>query len=209
MCFQLLTVLKQPLWRSLLSTVDSISDGCWMLTENKTTNWTTASSTAVCLTFYSETRHVSVTCRKLCWLTRLILCPWRHYESALPGYWYLWSNTKSDVRNSQIQTDSMGERLPSYSWESFFFLPWNSNLGQSKVHALQAQWQHLSEVNCFGFFVFFPMLGVIQIFHSKMYFKTSWLANVMWKSNQCFKYCSPCQIRWLTALKWNTLNNPA
>ena len=74
----------------------------------------------LCLTFQSETRRVSVTWRKRHWLTRLIPCPWRHYKSTLPGHWYLWSDTESDVRSEQIQTDSVRERgCLSYSWESF------------------------------------------------------------------------------------------
>lgn len=47
-------------YSALFSTADSMAEVCWMLTENKTTNQTTASSTAVILTFKSERRHVSV-----------------------------------------------------------------------------------------------------------------------------------------------------
>ena len=106
---------------------------CRILTENKTPNWTAASSTAVFLTFNSETRHVSVTWRKHCWLTRLILCPWRHYKSALPGHWYLWLDTESDIRNSKIQTDSTRGEVAFHIRGSLLFIYFFLLLHETKI----------------------------------------------------------------------------
>lgn len=118
------TLKHKRVWRPPVSR----KEGRRTLTENKTPNWTAASSTAVFLTFNSETRHVSVTWRKHCWLTRLILCPWRHYKSALPGHWYLWLDIESDIRNSQIQTDSTRGEVAFHIRGSLFFFFFNMKL---------------------------------------------------------------------------------
>lgn len=87
------------LWYSAVSR----RQACWTLTKKETPNCQTARSTVACLTFTREMRHINVTRRKRVWLTLLIPCPWRHYKSALPGHWYLWSDTDSALRKNRFQ----------------------------------------------------------------------------------------------------------
>lgn len=169
--FRLVTAVSlkhNPVWHPVVSAAGSLRAGCRTLMGNKTPNWTTASSTAACLTFYSETRHVSVTWRKHCWLTWLLRCPWRHYKSTLPGHWYLWLNTESDIRKHQIQTDSGRERgYLWYSWESHFFNMKTKNWGKVKITLLvdsdniYVKWLWVNWV-CFSFFLFFGAIKKIE-----------------------------------------------
>ena len=171
----------------------------------------------MCLTFNCETRRVSVTWRKHCWLTRPLRCPWRHRESTLPGHWYLGSNPERDMRNEQIQTDSGGgggrqRGLPAmFVGVCFlFFYMKLKNWGKVKITLFKYNGNIYVKclwVNPVSFFSCCRCDRNIphRHFKSMMSGNQSGLFQTIRRWTRALK--APLQIRWLTAPRKNTLWN--